>query len=142
MKRMKAKYRRMLQTRRLYDLESKLYHEPQFKVLHQQRSHLALSRLLKKIWKNEKVPFPMPRLAFGNGIETEHHQYSWCSGDGDYIELAPRSRDYLTAIHEFVHAMGFGYHDEDFLTMHVYLLTKYTPVNKKLVNETFEQLVS
>ena len=142
MKRMKAQYRRMVQTRRLYDLESKLYNEPEFKVLSKQRSYLALRRLLGKIWREEKVPYPIPEFTFGKGIVEGNHEYSWCSGDGSYIELAPKSRDYLTAIHELVHAMGFGYHDEDFLTMHVYLLCKYTPINKKLVSKTFEQLVS
>lgn len=142
MKRMKAQYRRMVQTRRLYDLESKLYNEPEFKPLSKQRSHLALTRLLKKIWRSEKVPYPFPEFTFGEGIVEKGNEYSWCSGDGSYIEMAPNQRDYLTAIHELVHAMGFDYHDEDFLTMHVYLLSKYTPIDKKLVNKTFEQLVS
>lgn len=142
MKRMKARYRRMVQTRRLYDLETKLYDEPQFKVLSKQRSYRTLSKLVKNIWKNERVPFPLPTFAFGTGIVEGNHEYSWCSGDGSYIEMAPNSRDYLTVIHELVHAMGFGYHDEDFLTMHVYLLCKYTPVDTKLVSKTFEQLVS
>lgn len=132
---MKIRYRRMVDTRRLYKLEDDMYYDRRYRVLTKQRPYAFLLNLAKTIWKKEKVRNVMPELRFGAGTPHGGSLYSWC--DGETIELAKSQRDVITLIHELVHGMGFDYHDKGFVRREMELLKKYTDIDNELIFEAF-----
>lgn len=133
---MKLRYRRMVETRRLYKLEGDMYCDHRYIKLTKQRPHAFLLDLAKTIWKKEKRKDIMPEVRFGTGTPHAGLMYSWC--DGETIELAKTQRDVLTLIHELVHAMGCDYHDKKFVRKEMELLNKYTDIDEELIIEAFE----
>ncbi len=121
--------------KQLYKIEEELYYDKRFDSITTQTSLLSLKRLANKIWRNERIDWDMPEIVFGKGTEHEGEMYSWC--DGETIELAPRQRDKLTLIHELVHAMGYPYHNKEFVTMQKKLLRKYTKLDTKVITKKF-----
>lgn len=130
----------MVNTRRLYKLESILYKDKNFRDITKQESEIVLRTFAKRIWATQKCKNKFPEIRFGKGIAHGTDKYSWC--DGSTIELAPRQRDKLTLIHELVHAMGYDYHNEPFVTKQLLLLIRYTPINKDLLTNTFEPVIN
>lgn len=126
----------MVNTRRLYKLEEQLYYDDKFKGITKQSSLLSLKRLAKKIWNQEKCKSVIPNIQFGKGTLHVGQRYSWC--DGTTIELAPKQRDKLTLIHELVHAMGYPYHDKNFVKVQKKLLRKYTTLDRKVITTKFK----
>lgn len=136
---MKNSYRQMVNTRRLYQLETKVSDDRTFSHLSKQRSLKFLRELTNIIWKSENIKLDIPEVRFGTGVSYGNLMYSWC--DGLTVELAEKQRDVLTLIHELVHALGYDYHDRDFVEMELYLLMKYTPLNKNILYKTFNPLI-
>ena len=136
---MKTYHREMVNTRRLYALENRLYKDHRFTEITKSRSITYLQRLATTIWKNEGITKSMPVIRFGKGTYHIGEYYSWC--DGTTIELAPTQRDVLTLIHELVHAMGMGYHNKKFVHTEVYLLHMYTSTNTGVLLDTFEDIL-
>jgi hypothetical protein len=133
---MKQRYREMINTRRLYQLETTLYTNQTFRQITQQRTLSTLRRLAKFIWKKERRSInTLPIIQFGKGTPHCGEYYSWC--DGDTIELAPKQRDILTLTHELVHAMGYDFHDKYFVERQRKLLMRYSPMNPKLIKQEF-----
>jgi hypothetical protein len=132
---MKKQYKDMVDTRRLYKLENDLYGNRRYSFLVRQRSEKFIVELAKIIWKGERKNKKMPIVRFGKGTPHMNLMYSWC--DGTTIELAPTQRDVLTLIHELVHALGYDYHDENFVCRYRKLLLKYTPLNPQLIKDKF-----
>lgn len=130
--------KRMIDSRRLYRLESDLYGHHPFEPITKQLSIDTLRRLGRFIWKQERSKQNPPVIKFGKGVMHAGEYYSWC--DGDTIELAPTQRDKLTLIHELVHALGYDDHDERFIKRYRKLLKKYAPVESDLIDEKFEEL--
>lgn len=137
---MKNRYRQMVNTRKLYQLEATLYNNKVFNQLTKQRSLKFLRELTAFIWDKEKFGKDIPEVRFGNGVSYGHLMYSWC--DGLTIELVETQRDVLTLIHEMVHALGYDYHDALFVEMELYLLVKYTPLNPQILINTFTPLIT
>lgn len=132
---MKIRYRKMVDTRRLYKLENDMYYDRRYAELTKQRTYKFISTLAKKIWKGEKIKHTMPEVKFGKGTPHCGAMYSWC--DGDTIELARTQRDVLTLIHELVHGIGFDDHDKKFVRKEMELLQKYTNIGNTLILEAF-----
>jgi hypothetical protein len=132
---MKKQYKKMVDTRRVYALETDMYCDPRFEHITRQRSLGYLVRYAQKIWTGEKYKKPLPLIRFGKGVQ----KYSWC--DGDTIELAPTQRDILTLVHELVHAIGYNDHDKNFAAKELILLDKYTPVKAEALHEMFEVMI-
>jgi len=135
---MKPQYRAMVETRRLYNLEFKMCDDTKFKSLVRQYSHKHLSKLMHRIWKTEGVPVPPPTLIFGGGMLRGGNMYSWYYKG--VIHLAPEQHNYMTLIHELVHAMGYEKHDVLFVEMYVHLLTTYTKIDGSVLMATFKKL--
>lgn len=135
---MKKRYRDMVATRRLYKLEESLYSRREFKNIVKKRSLPALRKLTYVIWKKERMKGPVPCVQFGGGIPHGDELFSWC--DGETIELSPTQRDILTLLHEITHAMGYGYHNREFVDRYLDLLVKYTSVNEQIIFEAFSEL--
>ena len=133
---MTKQYREMINTRRLYRFENDFFSVPKYRWLVKQLPIRTLQQIGHMIWENES-PYSrkqLPEIRFGNGMyhtqaRGSKYYYSWC--DGYTIELAPTQRDLLTLIHEMVHALGYGYHDSQFVNQYIYLLVKYGKMNKK-----------
>jgi len=136
---MKNSYRQMINTRRLYKLEHKLCDDGTFRHLSKQRSLKFLRELTNIIWKSERIKLDVPEIRFGPGVSHGTMMYSWC--DGVTVELVKSQQDVITLIHELVHALGYDYHDRDFVEMELYMLMKYTPVNKNILYNTFNPLI-
>lgn len=136
---MKNSYRQMVNTRRLYQLEKNICDDRTFRHISKQRSLKFLRELTKIIWRSEKFSLDVPEVRFGSGVSYGHLMYSWC--DGLTVELVDGQRDVLTLIHELVHALGYDYHDRDFVEMELYLLMKYTPMNPDLLYNKFNPLI-
>ena len=132
---MKKQHRRMVDTRRVYQLETDMYYDRRFAYITKQRSLDYLVRYAKKIWKAEKIRKEMPLIRFGKGLQ----KYSWC--DGEILELAPTQRDILTLVHELVHAIGYDDHDKNFAAKELVLLAKYTSVKVDALHEMFEVMI-
>jgi len=132
---MKKQYKQMVDTRRVYLLETKMYYDQQFEFITRQRSLDYLKRYARKIWKGEKCKKPLPLIRFGKGMQ----RYSWC--DGETLELAPTQRDILTLVHELVHAIGYDDHDKNFAAKEMILLDKYTPVKMDVLHEMFKVML-
>lgn len=132
---MKKRHRRMIDTRRVYRLESEMYYDRRFSHITKQRSLQYLTSLAKKIWKKEGYKHQMPVIRFGKGFQN----YSWC--DGETIELVRTQRDELTLIHELVHAIGYDDHDKNFAARELILLDKYTPIKIEALYEKFERVL-
>ena len=132
---MKKRHRRMIDTRRVYRLESEMYYDRRFSHITKQRSLQYLTSLAKKIWKKEGCKHQMPVIRFGKGFQN----YSWC--DGETIELVRTQRDELTLIHELVHAIGYDDHDKNFAARELILLDKYTPIKIEALYEKFERVL-
>ena len=132
---MKKRYKQMVDTRRVYGLETDMYYDPRFEYITRQRSLGYLVRYAQKIWKGEKCKKPLPLIRFGKGMQ----KYSWC--DGEILELAKYQRDILTLVHELVHAIGYDDHDKNFAAKELVLLTKYTPVKVDALHEMFEVMI-
>jgi hypothetical protein len=132
---MKKQYKQMVDTRRVYALETDMYYDRRFEYITRQRSLDYLKRYAQKIWKGEKYKKPLPLIRFGKGLQ----KYSWC--DGEILELAPTQRDILTLVHELVHAIGYDDHDKNFAAKELVLLTKYTPVRVDALHEMFEVMI-
>ena len=132
---MKKQYKQMIDTRRVYKLETDMYFDKRFKFITKQRSLDYLRRYARKIWAAEKYKREMPYIRFGKGLQN----YSWC--DGDVIELAPHQRDILTLVHEIVHAIGYDDHDSNFARKELVLLVKHTPVKADALHELFEVMI-
>lgn len=137
---MKEQHRQMVNTRRLYKLETSLYDNKVFNQLTKQRSLKFLRELTEFIWHKERFARDVPEVRFGNGYRYGKLACSWC--DGITVELIETQQDVLTLIHELVHALGYGDHDELFVEMEVYLLMKYTPLNPQLLIDTFNPLIT
>ena len=136
---MTKRYREMVNTRRLYRLEEELYHDKRFTGITKQKTILSLKRLAYKIWRTERIKSVIPDIRFGRGTPHNGERYSWC--DGMAIELAPRQRDVLTLIHELVHAMGYPYHDQEFVRVQKKLLRKYTRLDKQTITKKFKSTI-
>lgn len=132
---MKKRYKQMIDTRRVYRLETDMYYDRRFVYITKQRSLDYLVRYAKKIWKAEKIKKEMPLIRFGKGLQ----RYSWC--DGEILELAPTQRDILTLVHELVHAIGYDDHDKNFAAKELVLLAKYTSVKVDALHEMFEVMI-
>ena len=132
---MKKQYKQMVDTRRVYLLETKMYYDRRFDYITKQRSLGYLTRYAQKIWKEEGYKQRLPLIRFGKGMQ----KYSWC--DGDILELAPYQRDILTLVHELVHAIGYDDHDKKFAQKELILLDKYTPVKLEALHEMFEVMI-
>lgn len=132
---MKKQYRQMVDTRRVYKLETDMYFDRRFAYITKQRSLDYLTRYAKKIWKAEKIKKELPLIRFGKGLQ----KFSWC--DGEILELAPSQRDILTLIHELVHAIGYDDHDKKFAAKEMILLEKYTPTKPEALYELFEVVI-
>lgn len=137
MAKMKKRYRRMLETRRLYKLEDDLYYDKRYRHITRKRSYNYLHNLAKTIWAGERIKTKMPNIQFGTGAPHGGYLYSWC--DGETIELAPEQRDIITLIHELVHGMGYDYHDREFVRTEARLLKKYVDMDKSLVSQAFSK---
>jgi hypothetical protein len=135
---MKPQYRAMVDTRRLYNLEFAMSDEKQFESLIRQYSYKHLYNLMHRIWKTENVPIIPPTLVFGDGMSRGGSLYSWYYRG--VIHLAPDQHNYMTLIHEMVHAMGYEKHDVMFVEMYVYLLCTYTNAASRQVINTFKKL--
>lgn len=136
---MKNCHKQMVNTRRLYQLEEKICDDRSFQQISKQRTLKFLRQLTNIIWKNEKFGLDVPKIRFGPGVLYGKFTFSWC--DGLNIELVESRRNILTLIHEIVHALGYDYHDRDFVEMELYLLMKYTPLNKNILYNTFNPLI-
>jgi hypothetical protein len=132
---MKKRHKRMVDTKRVYGLETDMYFDKRFEFITRQRSLDYLKRYARRIWKGEKYTKPLPLIRFGKGMQ----KYSWC--DGEVLELAPTQRDILTLIHELVHAIGYDDHDKNFAAKELVLLANYTPVNTGALHEMFEVMI-
>jgi len=132
---MKKRYKQMVDTRRVYALETDMYYDRRFEYITRQRSLDYLKRYAQKIWKGEGYKKPLPLIRFGKGMQ----KYSWC--DGKILELAPTQRDILTLVHELVHAIGYDDHDKKFAAKELILLDKYTPVKLDALHEMFEIMI-
>jgi hypothetical protein len=132
---MKKQYKQMVDTRRVYQLETDMYYDRRFEFITRQRSLDYLKRYANKIWKGEGYKNPLPLIRFGKGMQ----KYSWC--DGKILELAPFQRDILTLVHELVHAIGYDDHDKKFAAKELILLDKYTPVKLEALHEMFEVMI-
>jgi hypothetical protein len=132
---MKKQYKQMVDTRRVYQLETDMYYDRRFEFITRQRSLDYLKRYARKIWTGEKYKKELPLIRFGKGMQ----KYSWC--DGEILELAPTQRDILTLVHELVHAIGYDDHDKKFAAKELVLLEKYTPVRVDALHEMFEVMI-
>lgn len=132
---MKKRYKQMIDTRRVYQLETDMYYDRRFTYITKQRSLGYLVKYAKKIWKAEKIKKQIPLIRFGKGLQ----KYSWC--DGEILELAPTQRDILTLVHELVHAIGYDDHDKKFAAKELVLLAKYTSVKVDVLHEMFEVMI-
>lgn len=132
---MRKRYRKMVDTRRIYGLEEDMYYDRRFAGITKQRSLPYLTTLAKKIWKGEKYSRKMPNIRFGKGFQ----QYSWC--DGETIELVETQRDILTLVHELVHGIGYDDHDKSFVAKEFILLETYTTVPIEVLYEKFETIL-
>ena len=132
---MKKRYRQMIDTRRVYQLETDMYYDRRFAYITKQRSLDYLIKYAKKIWKAEKIKKQMPVIRFGKGLQ----RYSWC--DGEILELAPTQRDILTLVHELVHAIGYDNHDKKFAAKELVLLAEHTSVKVDALHELFEGVI-
>ena len=112
-------------TRRLYKFEKEWFRgEPNFPIK-------VLRELAYDIWKEagytgyyhgDKVR-PMPAVVAGKGTRYNGRYYSYC--DGERVELARNERKKFVLIHEMVHALGYGDHDEAFVDKYFELLDHY-----------------
>jgi hypothetical protein len=132
---MKKRYKRMVDTRRVYGLETDMYFDKRFQFITRQRSLDYLKRLARKIWNEEKCTKSLPTIRFGKGYQ----RYSWC--DGETVELVKSQQDILTLVHELVHAIGYNDHDKNFAAKELILLAKYTPVRVDALHEMFEVMI-
>ena len=132
---MKKQYKQMIDTRRVYGLETDMYYDKRFEFITRQRSLEYLRRCARKIWRAEGYKKEMPLIRFGKGMQ----KYSWC--DGEILELAPTQRDILTLVHELVHAIGYDDHDKNFAAKELVLLAKYTSVRVDALHEMFEVMI-
>lgn len=132
---MEKKYRDMVNTRRLYKFEGEFFELSPYRYMHVQLNKQTLINIAKVIWYGETGSLLyMPEVRFGKGLyhgtaRGVKYYYSWC--DGQTIELAPTQRDIVTLIHEFVHALGYDYHDSRFVGRYVDMLVKYAGLPKK-----------
>ncbi len=129
---MKKQYKQMIDTRRVYALETDMYYDRRFDYITRQRSLHFLVKYAKKIWEGEKCKKPLPLIRFGKGLQG----YSWC--DGKILELSKHQQDIVTLIHELVHALGYDDHDKKFAKKELMLLGKYTPVKLEELQEAFK----
>lgn len=132
---MKSQYREMVNTRKVYKLETDMYYDRRFGYITKQRSLGYLTKYAKKIWESEGYKKPLPSIRFGKGVQ----KYSWC--DGKILELAPTQRDILTLVHELVHTIGYDNHDKKFAKKQCMLLEKYTPTKVDALYELFEVML-
>jgi len=132
---MKKQYKQMIDTRRVYALETKMYYDRKFDYITKQRSLNFLVKYAQRIWKGENRKTPLPLIRFGKGLQG----FSWC--DGKILELCPYQQDVVTLVHELVHAMGYDDHDKKFARKELMLLDKYTPVKLDVLREIFEIMI-
>ena len=124
---MKAKYRRMVDTRRLYAWEGNCQAWPD--------SFLAdtpiktLRRFARKVWI-ECAPLNkqgrMPAVVAGRGTPHGGMLTSYCLGF-NRIVLARQHRSKDIVLHELVHALGPITHGERFAKVYMRLLERYLP---------------
>lgn len=50
-------------------------------------------------------------------------------------------KEFLTLVHELVHAIGYDDHDKNFAAKELILLDKYTPVKLEALHEMFEVMI-
>ena len=127
----KSQRKRTLDTRRLYKFEKEwLGGEPNLPMK-------TLQELAYDIWKEagytgyyhgDKVR-PMPTVVAGKGTRYNGRYYSYC--DGERVELARGERKKFVLIHEMVHALGYGDHDEDFVDKYFELLDYYKVCDRR-----------
>lgn len=124
---MKLRYKRGIDTRKLYQFEKIKLSD----YLEKDRSISELRSLACWIWNYEKlkwVDFPLIKTGKGfyfNGRYLSCYYYD----DTKYwneIVFARQERNYKTLIHELTHAMGFYDHDEKFIEKYFGLLVHYT----------------
>lgn len=114
-----------IDTRNLYRFENE-YAWPNRMV--KMRSMKNLRRMANRVMK---AP---PKIVAHKGTYYGGRYLSYQCDDG--IFLARNQREYLTLIHELVHAMGYNYHDKVFVSRYFNLLTKLFGLNKtKLIND-------
>lgn len=110
-------------TRWVYNLEAGVFRAN--KLADRQRSFKQLDKMLHDIWAVESRPgVTRPRMVYGPGVRHGAAMVSYCLGV-TYIEMAPRQRNYLTLIHEVVHALGVTRHGKKFIARYFPLLIKY-----------------
>ena len=127
----KSQRKRTLDTRRLYKFEKEWFRgEPNLPMK-------ALQELAYDIWKEagytgyyhgDKVK-PMPAVVAGKGTKYNGRYYSYC--DGERVELARNERKKFVLIHEMVHALGYGDHDEAFVDKYFELLDHYKVCDRR-----------
>ena len=127
----KSQRKRTLDTRRLYKFEKEWFRgEPNLPMK-------ALQELAYDIWKEagytgyyhgDKVR-PMPTVVAGKGTRYNGRYYSYC--DGERVELARNERKKFVLIHEMVHALGYGDHDEAFVDKYFELLDHYKVCDRR-----------
>ena len=127
----KSQRKRTLDTRRLYKFEKEWFRgEPNLPIK-------ALQELAYDIWKEagytgyyhgDKVR-PMPTVVAGKGTKYNGRYYSYC--DGERVELARNERKKFVLIHEMVHALGYGDHDEAFVDKYFELLDHYKVCDRR-----------
>lgn len=127
----KSQRKRTLDTRRLYKFEKEWFRgEPNLPMK-------ALQELAYDIWKEagytgyyhgDKVR-PMPTVVAGKGTKYNGRYYSYC--DGERVELARNERKKFVLIHEMVHALGYGDHDEAFVDKYFELLDHYKVCDRR-----------
>ena len=131
----KSQRKRTLDTRRLYKFEKEWFRgEPNLPIK-------VLQELAYDIWKEagytgyyhgDKVR-PMPTVVAGKGTRYNGRYYSYC--DGERVELARGERKKFVLIHEMVHALGYGDHDEDFVDKYFELLDYYKVSSSRELRE-------
>jgi hypothetical protein len=89
------------------------------------------------IWDSVKSTGDCPTIVAGPGVKYLGARYSYCQGK--YIQLARNQRNDLTLIHELVHALGHGEHDNKFVRMYRRLLLDYTSITPKSLDYGLKQ---
>lgn len=121
-----------IDTRNLYRFENK-YSWPKHMI--KIRSMSVLRRMANRIMKSP------PKIVANKGTYYGGRYLSYQCDEG--IFLARNQREYLTLIHEIVHAMGYDYHDSKFTKVYFNLLVKMFGLDKnKLINDAREYGVS
>ena len=120
---MKARYRRMLDTRRLYAWEIDCQAWPDFLLA--DASMGVLRRFARKVWREHGPKHrKTPTIAAGRGTEHCGLLTSYCHGR-TRIVLARQHRSRGVVLHELVHAIGPFTHGERFAKVYMTLLKCY-----------------